>query len=183
MGMEWLNKPPAWAERDGTLTVTAGPRTDFWRTTHYGFVRDNGHARLRPWEGDFVAAVKVAGAYRTQYDQAGLMVRVDETTWLKCGVEFVDGAQQASAVVTRGHSDWSVAPLPGNPPALWLRVTRTGPDVEVRYATDGKRFVLLRLARLTEALAVGVGPMVAAPDGTGFQATFEGFSLHAPESA
>ena len=178
--MEWLNEPPAWEERGETLTMTAGARTDFGRTTHYGFVRDNGHLRFRPWEGDFVAEVTVSGAYRDQYDQAGLMVRLDETVWLKCGVEFVDGAQQASVVVTRGQSDWSVAPLPGNPRSLALRVARTGPDIEVRYAADGERFELLRLARLTDAPALLVGPMCAAPDGDGFAATFAGFRLRSP---
>ncbi len=181
MEWTWLNEPPAWEERGSSLIVTAGPKTDFWRTTHYGFVRDNGHARLQPWEGDFVAEVKVTGGYRDQYDQAGLMVRLDETVWLKCGVEFVDGLQQASAVVTRDHSDWSVAPLPANPPSLWLRLTRTGPDVEVRSSLDGQRFDLLRLARLTDAPTLLVGPMCAAPDGNGFRATFEGFMIGAPE--
>ena len=44
--MEWLNEPPAWEVRGETLIVTAGPQTDFWRTTHYGFVRDTGHLWL-----------------------------------------------------------------------------------------------------------------------------------------
>ena len=132
--MEWLNEPPSWDARGGALLVTAGPQTDFWRTTHYGFVRDSGHLCFQSWDGDFVAEVKVTGAYRDQYDQAGLMVRRDERVWLKCGVEFVDGRQHASAVVTREQSDWSIAPLTGNPRSLWLRVSRTGPDVEVRYS-------------------------------------------------
>ena len=43
--MDWLNEPPDWAEADGTLTVVTGDRTDFWRKTHYGFIRDDGHFR------------------------------------------------------------------------------------------------------------------------------------------
>ena len=43
--MEWLNEPPEWSEADGTLTVATGDRTDFWRKTHYGFIRDDGHCR------------------------------------------------------------------------------------------------------------------------------------------
>lgn len=179
--VEWLNEPPAWQTQGDALVATAGPKTDFWRTTHYGFVRDNGHAWLLRWEGDFVAEVTVTGGYRDQYDQAGLMVRLDETVWLKCGVEFVGGVQQASAVVTRDHSDWSVAPLPANPRSLRLRVARTGPDIDVRYAVDGARFELLRLARLTDAPTLLVGPMCAAPDGSGFETTFTGLTLRAPE--
>jgi uncharacterized protein len=178
---EWLNEPPAWDARGETLIVRAGPQTDFWRTTHYGFVRDNGHLWFRSWEGDFVADVAVTGDYRDQYDQAGLMVRLDERVWLKCGIELVDGVQRASAVVTRDHSDWSVAPLPGNPPTVWLRVSRTGPDLEVRYSVDGRRYDLLRLARLTDAGRLLVGPMCAAPDGAGFEVVFAGFEVRPPE--
>jgi uncharacterized protein len=181
--VEWLNEPPAWEVRGETLLVTAGPRTDFWRTTHYGFVRDTGHFWFQPWGGDFVATVTVRGAYRERYDQAGLMVRLDDRVWLKCGVEFVDGRQYASAVVTREQSDWSVAPLPGDSRSLWLRVRRTGPDVEVRYAVDGQPDELLRLCRLTDAGPLLVGPMCAAPDGAGFDVTFEGFAVGPPDEA
>ena len=179
--MEWLNEPPAWEVRGETLIVSAGPRTDFWRTTHSGFVRDNRHLWFQSWDGDFVAEVKVTGAYRDQYDQAGLMIRLDERVWLKCGVELLDGVQQASAVVTRDHSDWSVTPLPDSPPSVWLRVSRTGPDVEVRYSLDGERYVLLRLTRLTDAGPLLVGPMCAAPDGAGFEVVFEGFMVRPPD--
>ena len=43
--MEWLNTPPEWREDGGVLTVVSGDRTDFWRETHYGFIRDDGHCR------------------------------------------------------------------------------------------------------------------------------------------
>ncbi len=108
------------------------------------------------------------------------MVRLDERVWLKCGVEFVDGRQYASVVVTQDHSDWSVAPLPDNPGSLWLRVNRTGPVVEVRYAVDGEHYDLLRLSRLTDAQPLLVGPMCAAPDGAGFEVTFAGFTVGPP---
>ena len=178
--MEWHNEPPVWNVDGDTLTMTTAPKTDFWRVTHYGFVRDNGHFYARRVTGDFTAEVKVSGAYADLYDQAGLMVRVDETVWLKCGVEFVDGVQQASAVVTREYSDWSVVPLPGNPPALWLRLTRRGPAIEVHYSVDGTRHTMLRLAYLSPAETVLVGPMAASPEGAGVSATFEGFRVQHP---
>jgi hypothetical protein len=119
--MHWFNEPPAWSAADDTLTVTAGAQTDLWRITHYGFIRDNAHGYLQPVSGDFTAEVQVSGQYAAQYDQAGLLVRLDERRWLKCGIEFVDGIQQISAVITREFSDWSVAPLPDNPPTIWMR--------------------------------------------------------------
>lgn len=103
--MQWYNPPPTWSTQDDQIRVMAGAETDFWRKTHYGFIRDNGNFYYQPVTGDFVVNVKVTGQYKTLYDQAGIMIRQDKTTWLKCGIEFVDGVQQASAVVTRDYSD------------------------------------------------------------------------------
>ena len=175
--MQWLHEPPIWKAEGSTLIVTTGPKTDFWRKTHYGFVRDNGHFYAEYVSGDFVAEVKVIGYYRDQYDHAGLMIRLDEANWLKCGIEFVDGAQCVSAVVTRDYSDWSVLPAPDDPGALWLRVTRQGDAVEVHYSFDGEHFHMLRLAHLTLAETLGVGPMCASPDGNGFDVRFDGFHV------
>src|SRR5215218_1899644 len=148
--MEWLNEPPAWQEQAGALHVTTAPDTDFWRTTHYGFVRDSGHFRHRRVVGDFVARVRIEGAYRDQYDQAGLMVRLDAQTWMKCGIEYVDGRQWASAVVTRELSDWSVVALDPEPAGLWIEVRRTAEAVQVCFGEDAPDR-LLRLGALSDA--------------------------------
>ncbi|MBW4549277.1 MAG: DUF1349 domain-containing protein [Symplocastrum torsivum CPER-KK1] len=128
--MEWYNEPPVWNLQGDTITITSGQKTDFWRETHYGFIRDNGHFFYQAVKGDFVAEVKVSGEYHQLYDQAGIMVRLDEANWLKCGIEFVNGVQQVSAVITRDYSDWSIVPLPQNPASIWLRVTRRGTAIE-----------------------------------------------------
>lgn len=175
--MRWLNEPPSWRIDGETMTVAAGAKTDFWRTTHYGFIRDNGHVYGEIVGGDFAAEVTIRGQYAAQYDQAGLMVRRDERTWLKCGIEYVDGGQQASAVVTRDFSDWSVTPLAGSPAALWLQVRRRGDTLEVHYAVDGGAPALLRLAYFPPEGEVLVGPMCAAPDGDGFTVHFDQFHL------
>ena len=91
--MHWYNEPAVWAANGDTFTVTADPGTDFWRKTHYGFIRDNGHFYFQEVAGDFRCEVKVSGGYAALYDQAGLMVRLDAETWLKCGIEFVEGVQ------------------------------------------------------------------------------------------
>jgi uncharacterized protein len=175
--MQWLNEPPTWQQEGATLTVTTGAKTDFWRKTQYGFVRDNGHFYGQLVSGDFIAEVQVSGQYHDLYDHAGLMVRVDETTWIKCGIEFYQGMQHVSAVVTRDYSDWSIIPAPQNPAALWLRVTRHGDAIEIQYSFDGAHYAMLRLAHLTLAEKVSIGPMCASPDGNGFSVTFRGYSL------
>jgi len=174
--MRWYNEPPAWRVDGDTITATAGPRTDFWRKTHDGGVRDHGHFYYQTVSGDFTAAVKVIGRYTSLYDQAGLMVRRDAARWMKCGIEYVNGIQHASVVVTRDWSDWSIVPL-ANPPAIWLRVERRGGTLEVSYALDGANFTLIRQAFLSAQPSLRVGVMLASPTGDGLAATFEGLRI------
>jgi uncharacterized protein len=174
--MQWYNEPPQWQAEGAVMRVTTGPRTDFWRKTHDGGMRDHGHFYGQPVTGDFVAEVKVTGQYTDLYDQAGLMVRQDEQVWMKCGIEYLHGVQQASVVVTHDWSDWSVLPL-ANPSAIWLRVVRHAATVEVYYSLDGAEYTMIRQAYLSEAPTIQVGPMAAAPTGGGFAVTFEGFHV------
>ena len=109
--MRWLNEPPEWSVDDDLLSVTTGERTDFWRETHYGFVRDNGHFFYTETEGDFSAEATFSAEYEHLYDQAGLMLRLNERYWIKAGVEYSDGERLLSTVVTRERSDWSVTSL------------------------------------------------------------------------
>ncbi|MEB3281146.1 MAG: DUF1349 domain-containing protein [Lyngbya sp.] len=178
--MQWYNEPPQWTEKDNRIKVFSGAKTDFWRTTHYGFIRDNGHFYYQEISGNFTAEVKRIGEDQELYDQAGLMIRQDEKTWLKCGIEFVNGVQQASVVVTRDYSDWSVLPLPENPESIRLRLKRNAEAIEVEYSVDGDRYTLLRLAYLSTQEQLQVGLMCASPDGKGFSVSFEDwkFSLH-----
>jgi uncharacterized protein len=178
--MLWLNEAPDWREADDRIHVTTGPGSDFWRKTHYGFIRDNGHFYYDLVKGDFDVEVKVAGQYKDLYDQAGLMVRVDEENWLKCGIEFVGGVQYISAVFTRDFSDWSVAPLTDNPSFIWLRLTRRSEAIEIQYSRNGIDYTLLRMGYLLPSESAGVGVMCASPDGSGFPVTFEGLSITHP---
>lgn len=179
--MKWYNQPFVSNIENGIIHVTTDKNTDFWRKTHYGFIRDNGHFYYEEAKGNFVAEVKVSGEYKELYDQAGLMVRLDELNWLKCGIEFVEGLQYVSAVVTREYSDWSVVPLPQSPPSIWMRIIRRGTATEVHYSLDGHKYNMLRMAYLTPIETVSVGIMCASPEGKGFSSTFEGFTVKSEE--
>lgn len=175
--MQWYNEPPRWEALPAGMRLTTGAKTDFWRKTHYGFIRDDGHFYYQTVMGDFTVTVKITGQYQVLYDQAGLMVRQNETTWLKCGIEFVEDVQNVSAVVTRDFSDWSVVPLHPSPTSLWLRVQRRAAAIEVQYSLDGEDYQMLRLAYLTEAETLDVGLMAASPQGEGCTIVFEEFNL------
>lgn len=177
--MRWQNAPRQATITPAKVTVQVDGGTDFWRVTHYGFIRDNGHFLYQEQAGDFLAKVKVTGHYRELYDQAGLMIRLDAKNWIKTGIEYVKGAQNVSAVVTREVSDWSVVPRQDSPPAVWLTLLRKGDYVEIQYSFDNKDFKMLRLAYFppTPGQKVQIGLMCAAPDGKGFPVEFEDFSV------
>ena len=175
--LQWFNQPASWAVADDRLTVTTATKSDFWRVTHYGFVRNNGHFCYATISGSFTLQARITGHYTHLYDQAGLMVRQDERHWIKCGIEYVHVVQQASAVITREYSDWSVMPLHNNPESIWLRLRREGETVEFHYSLDGAQYTMLRLGYLSTADALQVGLMCASPDGPGFTVGFDQFSI------
>ena len=177
--MKWLNEPKQWTKQGDVVTLNAGRKTDFWRLTHDGLVRNNGHFYYQEVEGDFICGVTLEGSYHDLYDHAGLMLRLDDTTWLKCGVEFADGIQQASVVVTRDYSDWSVVTMIDNPKSIRLRLERDGGTVTTFYALENEDYTMLRQSYLTEVHTLQMGMMCAAPKGEGFPATFKGFSIQA----
>jgi regulation of enolase protein 1 (concanavalin A-like superfamily) len=182
-GMSWLNEPPQWSVDGPTLSVTTGDRTDFWRETFYGFVRDDGHFLHREVAGDFTAEVTVVGTFDSLYDQSGLMVRVDERTWVKTGIEFTDGIPHVSAVVTRDHSDWSVVALPDYAGRLTLRLTRHGDAVRIQFrGKHDQGWRMLRLAHLPMPQACLVGVMCCSPERAGFTARFADFTVGPPIS-
>lgn len=178
-GFEWLNQPPSWSGDATALSLTTGNETDFWQTTFYGFQRNSGHAWLSPVSGDFTLSATVTGAYEALYDQAGVMLYLDEKNWIKTGIEYTDGLMHFSAVVTREVSDWSVIPLPEATPAdeLEVRLTRHDDAVRVQYRIG--RMSDWQMARLAPFSAADsrAGVMACSPQRAGFQASFRDIEI------
>lgn len=179
----WLNEPLRWSGDAAALELSTGATTDFWQKTFYGFVRDDGHAFLRNVSGDFTASATVFGDYQALYDQAGLMLRIDELHWIKTGIEFTDGLMHFSVVVTNGVSDWSVIPMRDLRPVdpIFVRLTRHDDAVRVQFSTDGANWQLARLCPFPAADAQ-VGVMACSPQREGFQARFRDITVGPPIS-
>ncbi|WP_369243605.1 DUF1349 domain-containing protein [Streptomyces sp. R41] len=174
----WLN-PPLSAELHGDeLLVTSRNRSDFWRTTSYGFVRDNGHALLTDLPAGAAVEVTFLAQFEALYDQAGIMIRVDDRTWIKAGVEMTDGAPHLGAVVTRGQSDWSLTPAPGwNGCKITVRASREKDAVTIRARREDEAWQMVRLAPLAPDATASAGPFFCSPQREGLQVQFTRFAL------
>jgi len=177
--LRWRGEPASWWVDPAakSLRVLTDPQTDFWQRTHYGFVADNGHFLHLRATGDFVLTTRVTSRFAHQFDQAGLMVRLSPTCWLKTSVEHEpEGANRLGAVVTNGgYSDWSTQPLAKEVDSLWLRVRTEASDVIVEASLDGRAWEQLRMARLLErdaAEAACCGLYACSPKAAGFEAEF-----------
>lgn len=178
--LRWHGEPGSWsidpARRCLRIEPTGG--TDFWRKTHYGFEADNGHLLFAEVTGDFVLTTRVSFHPVNQYDQAGLMVRLSPSCWLKTSVEYEpEGASRLGAVVTNdGWSDWSTQDFPADRRTVGLRIGRRGGDYLVEAALDEGDWRQIRLAHLQEdreGASVGAGLYACSPKGSGFVAEFD----------
>ncbi|MEY9880005.1 DUF1349 domain-containing protein [Bradyrhizobium sp. USDA 328] len=179
-GGVWLNEPRKWSEKDNYLGLETDQATDFWRETHYGFVRDSGHFLAFQAGDAFTAELRVRSNFKALYDQAGLMVRIDERRWLKAGIEFSDGRAMLSSVLTAGQSDWATAPYEHDPSDFRLRVTIAHGVLRLQASSDGKIWPLMRLAPFAQNSSYLVGPMACTPERSGLEVAFSDFRLGPP---
>lgn len=180
--MQWFNQPKSWDVENDKISMFVTPQTDYWRKTHYGFIVDDGPFFYQLIGGEFEVKVKIAGEYKTRFDQMGIMIRIYEKTWVKSGVEFVNDKINISTVVTNENSDWSIIELSNNPISLWIKAIRKLDAIEFFYSLDDNTYIMTRLAYFPPNKPVMVGITAASPDGDGFNAEFEHFEItHIPD--
>lgn len=176
----WLNPPAAVEEIGKDIQVTTGKDTDFWRLTSYGFIHDNGHALLTELSDGRAVEVTFKTLLESQFDQAGLLIRIDEKNWIKAGVEMSDGVVQLGAVVTHNFSDWSVAPATswndGTTP-ITVRASRSGNAITINARSGNNPWQFVRLTPIDQNTTITVGPMACSPTRAGLQVLFTKFAL------
>jgi regulation of enolase protein 1 (concanavalin A-like superfamily) len=172
----WTREPVSQSQEGAVLTVEAAAESDWWRTTSYGFIHDDGHALVKEFPNESAIEVTFVLNYTEQFDQAGIFITADSENWIKAGVEFCDGFPQVGAVVTQKNSDWSVAPV-----AEWMnkevtiRVSRSGDAVTVRAGINND-LRLVRVAPLDPSRTWKAGPMFCAPTRAGLKVSFTKWS-------
>jgi uncharacterized protein len=176
----WINEPARWSLGPAGLLVTTDHATDFWRETHYGFIRHSGHLFGYRVTGGFTATVRVQAQYQCLYDQAGLMVLADEQSWVKAGIEWSDGEAMLSSVLTITRSDWATGSFQGNAADFWIRITVDRGVLRIQASADGQRWPLVRLSPFPLRDQYVVGPMCCSPERAGLDVLFSELSVITP---
>ncbi len=174
----WLNEPRRWSvDPAGDLSMVTDKGTDFWRETHYGFTRDSGHFLGFTTPAAFTAQLRIRGQYQKLYDQAGIMVRLDERHWIKAGIELSDGRAMLSSVLTHDRSDWATGPYEHDAQDFWMRATVDKGVLRLQASADGKTWPLVRLAPFPIAASYQVGPMACTPERDGLAVRFSDLQI------
>ncbi len=174
----WLNRPRVHRLLPGNvLEVVTDPGTDFWRETHYGFTRDSGHFLGIEAPASFTCQLRIRGAFEQLYDQAGLMVRINERQWVKAGIELSDGRAMLSSVLTDGRSDWATGPYEADASDFWMRATVDKGVLRLQVSKDGRSWPLVRLCPFPVASRYLVGPMTCTPEREGLKVRFSDWTL------
>ncbi|CAH2098919.1 unnamed protein product [Euphydryas editha] len=178
---KWLNEPAQWSLSDNVLMLRTDNKKDFWQGTWYNFHVNTGHLYGIELSEDFSVEICVEADFKTLYDQAGLMVYIDDKNWLKAGIEYNDGQPMISSVLTKDVSDWATGIFTGNPNKFWLKLTKVGNVVCVKYSTDNKTWILLRLSQFPVSEKYFVGPMSCTPQREGLTVKFSGLRFCEPD--
>jgi len=93
----WLNKPNKvlfQGTSESECTIFPESKSDFWKRTYYDpeLIHDNGHFLYTtiPNNENVTIESKVIINPKNQFDQGGLMIRLDSENWIKFGLEIVD---------------------------------------------------------------------------------------------
>jgi len=175
----WFNQPTTFQFGAG-LEIYTNEKTDFWQRTHYGFQRDDGHCLFTRQAGNFTLSTHVEFRPQSQYDQCGLMVRIDSENWIKASTEYENETHSrlGSVVTNLGYSDWATQDILSSHQEMWYRISRVGSDFILENSYDGQKWLQLRVAHLHQAAeALEIGVYACSPVGKDFWCRFKQLAI------
>lgn len=170
----WINDPVDWQlAADGTLTIEAGPETDWFADPAEDVTKDNAPAALFCTTDEyFTLRARVVVNFASTFDAGVLQMRVSETIWAKLCFEYSpQGRPMIVSVVTRGRSDdCNSVVVEGN--EVFLRVARLGRTIAFHYSMDGYYWHMVRYFTLGSPAQLQLGFSSQSPTGSGCLAKF-----------
>jgi regulation of enolase protein 1 (concanavalin A-like superfamily) len=170
-GLHWFCPPETWKDEEfddetkkgwwkveGSQLYLAPPaKKDFWRKTYYQplLVKDDAPFLYRkiPMKNlPVTVETSFSLSAKSQFDQAGIMIRLDYEHWVKTGIEVVDGVPRLSCVVTNTFSDWSTQQVENSQMKIRVHVLpQHGGSIVVEAAPLGsEEWAFIRIAHLNK---------------------------------
>jgi regulation of enolase protein 1 (concanavalin A-like superfamily) len=171
--LSWGLPPIAWnSGADGTLAITAGPRTDMFINPAGTDVMLNAPRLLFAAEGDFMLSAHVRVEFGATFDAGVLLLYAGERSWAKLCFEYSPQRQpMIVSVVTQGFSDDANAyVVAGN--QTFLRIARLGRAFAFHASEDGRYWQLIRNFTLEPSAQLAAGFVAQSPTGEGCTVTF-----------
>jgi regulation of enolase protein 1 (concanavalin A-like superfamily) len=170
--LKWLGAPLAEAIDGGTLSITSGPRTDWFVDPAGTETSVNAPALLGRPEGDFTLCACVEVDFEQTYDAGVLALWHDGTTWAKLCFEYSpQGHPMVVSVVTRGVSD-DCNSIVVSGKSVWLRIAHIGRAYAFHASTDGAFWQFVRYFAFEEGTSLSTGFEAQSPLGEGCTARF-----------
>ena len=174
--LETRNPPVVWkATAPDALTITAGPKTNWFVSPWDSAAADNAPTLLFRPKGDFTLSAKIALKPIARWDSGALALVVDKDNWAKLCFEnsVADGKLSVVMVVNRGISDDSYTAFSSPDNTMYLRISRQGPAYMFFASRDGKDWTMLRDFTMGgDAAALRTGLLAQSPVGDGITVQF-----------
>lgn len=170
---KWINRPQEFDVNDSKVSFHVLPKTDFWQVTHYGFSRTDGNCLTFESEDDLEFKVRVKMNYSNEFDQAGIIVYIDENNFAKLCIENQLNCSNklGSVVVKNKRSDWATQNI-SDLDFIYYKLSKRGINYLFEYSLDDKEYIQVRLFDIESNIKPSIGVFGASPLGDGFKAEF-----------
>ena len=179
-GFDWINPPVSFkrkAKLRSGLVINMKGKTDFWRKTYYHptLIKNDGHFFYKNFPNGCNIKMETEFHLKAahEYDQAGLMVYLDEKHWVRVGLEYLDKKYRLSCIFTNNYSDWSSQHFESQ--KLRIRIYKLQQDIVVE--AKEKKWDFVRIGHLNiddpENTTVGMGVYACSPTEAGGAASFQ----------
>jgi len=181
----WLNKPNKvlfQGTSESECTIFPESKSDFWKRTYYDpeLIHDNGHFLYTtiPNNENVTIESKVIINPKNQFDQGGLMIRLDSENWIKFGLEIVDLKPKLGAVVTKnGYSDWSTQNWNNCEYNIRLHKIANSCVCEVENEKDNWEFIRISHLDISSYKEYQIGIFACCPTESGAEVKFINVNL------
>lgn len=172
--LQWVIKPEAFIQKNDTIEITAGSKTNMFFAPHGHFNVSNMPKLLFQPDSDFVFSAKATAYHQSKWEAAMLVVYIDESYWAKlCFENQSPGVQRMVSVVTNEISDDAYSDIV-NGNSIYMQVSKKGKQIVFSYSQDAKNWIGIRYFRLNSDKPIKVGFASQSPIGNGLTSVFSG---------